>query len=227
LRFTSHRDFARAFERAIRRSGVPIAFSAGFSPHPKVSYVGAAPTGTASEAEYLEIGLADRRDPATVLSALDQALPQGIDILQVIDAATSESKSLAELVEASVWQLQLPEVAVAIAQSALDAFLAATTAPVERPTKDGTRTVDVRAGILSAEVASSTPNDPKMNGACATLRVVVAHLTPAVRPDDILTALRSIGALSTPVTPVVTRLAQGLIDETSPQDARRLIDPLA
>jgi hypothetical protein len=42
-----------------------------------------------------------------------------------------------------------------------------------------------------------------------------------------LTALRKIGALSTPVTPVVTRLAQGLIDETSPEDARRLIDPLA
>src|SRR5512132_4687121 len=58
LRFTSHRDFARAFERALRRAAVPMAYSAGFSPHPKVSYVGAAPTGVASEAEYLEIGLA-------------------------------------------------------------------------------------------------------------------------------------------------------------------------
>ena len=58
LRFTSHRDFARAFERALRRAGVPMAYSAGFTPHPKISYVGAAPTGTASEAEYLEIGLA-------------------------------------------------------------------------------------------------------------------------------------------------------------------------
>src|SRR3954453_4380925 len=75
LRFTSHRDFARALERAIRRSGIPIAFSAGFSPHPKVSYVGAAPTGTASEAEYLEIGLAEAREPAEVKTALDAALP--------------------------------------------------------------------------------------------------------------------------------------------------------
>ena len=57
LRFVSHRDFARAFERALRRSGVPMAFSAGFSPHAKISYVGAAPTGSASEAEYLEICL--------------------------------------------------------------------------------------------------------------------------------------------------------------------------
>ena len=64
LRFTSHRDFARAFERALRRAEVPMAYSAGFTPHPKISYVGASPTGVASEAEYLEIGLArtvDRR----------------------------------------------------------------------------------------------------------------------------------------------------------------------
>ncbi len=63
LRFTSHRDFARAFERALRRAQVPMAYSAGFTPHPKVSYANAAPTGVASEAEYLEIGLAEVRDP--------------------------------------------------------------------------------------------------------------------------------------------------------------------
>ena len=57
LRFTSHRDFARAFERALRRARVPIAYSQGFTPHPKISYASAAPTGVASEAEYLEIGL--------------------------------------------------------------------------------------------------------------------------------------------------------------------------
>jgi radical SAM-linked protein len=226
LRFTSHRDFARAFERAIRRSGVPIAFSAGFSPHPKVSYVGAAPTGTASEAEYLEIGLAEAREPDAVRVALDEALPVGIDILEVTDAAGSAAKSLAELVEASHWQIELPEVDADAARSALAVLLAAPTAPVERATKDGTRTIDVRLGLLSAHVTPETPNTPSLDAGCATLNVVVQHLTPAVRPDDILTALRTIGALSTPVTPVVTRLAQGLIDETSPEDARRLIDPL-
>ena len=50
LRFTSHRDFARALERAVRRAAAPIAYSAGFSPHPRISYVGATPTGVASEA---------------------------------------------------------------------------------------------------------------------------------------------------------------------------------
>jgi radical SAM-linked protein len=228
LRFTSHRDFARAFERAIRRSGVPIAFSAGFSPHPKVSYAGATPTGVASEAEYLEIGLAEARDPAMVGAALDAALPPGIDIVEVVDAASSQTKTLAERIEASQWRIWLPEVSEGQARTSVERLLALDSALVERPTKDGTRTVDVRAAIRCATVvdgaSGATPGE--LNGRCATLEVVVQHSSPAVRPDDILTALRTIGALSTPVTPVVTRLAQGLIDNTSPEDAKRLIDPL-
>src|SRR5919112_1539801 len=86
LRFTSHRDFARAFERALRRAAVPMAYSAGFTPHPKISYLGAAPTGVASEAEYLEIGLADECDPDAVRRDLDAALPPGLDILAVVSA---------------------------------------------------------------------------------------------------------------------------------------------
>ena len=57
MRFASHRDIARAVERGVRRAGLPVAHSAGFSPHPKISYSGGAPTGAASEAEYLEISL--------------------------------------------------------------------------------------------------------------------------------------------------------------------------
>src|SRR5438270_13005495 len=82
LRVTSHRDFARAFERALRRADIPMAYSAGFSPHPKISYAGAAPTGVASEAEYLEIGLAEQRETDAVAAALDAALPPGLDIVE-------------------------------------------------------------------------------------------------------------------------------------------------
>src|SRR6201996_1181743 len=80
LRFTSHRDFQRAFERALRRAEVPMAYSAGFTPHPKVSYANAAPTGVGSEAEYLEIALAQHRDPEKLRLLLDESLPTGLDI---------------------------------------------------------------------------------------------------------------------------------------------------
>src|SRR5579875_2300141 len=78
LRFTSHRDFARAFERALRRAEVPMGYSAGFTPHPKIRYVGASPTGVASEAEYLEIGLARHVDVETLRASLDAVLPDGL-----------------------------------------------------------------------------------------------------------------------------------------------------
>ncbi|MBX5448366.1 MAG: DUF2344 domain-containing protein, partial [Acidothermus cellulolyticus] len=69
LRFTSHRDFQRALERAVRRAGLPIAYSAGFTPHPRISYVGAAPTGAASEAEYVELALTAAVDPSAAAQA--------------------------------------------------------------------------------------------------------------------------------------------------------------
>jgi radical SAM-linked protein len=234
LRFTSHRDVARAFERAIRRAGLPIAYSAGFTPHPKVSWVGAAPTGVASEAEYVEIGLAEQREPDQVRKALDAALPDGIGVVQVVDAAASGSRTLAERIGASRWRMVLPQVAEPDLAAAVDRLMAQASAPVERTVKDGRRAVvDVRAGLVRVEVGSEpAPADPRVDsgpsrGRCATLDVVVQHSTPAVRPDDILTALRSAAGLSTPVTVVVTRLAQGLVDEASPKGADWLLDPLA
>src|SRR6204780_3052329 len=85
MRFASHLDVARAFERGVRRAGLPIAYSAGFSPHPKISYAGGAPTGVASEAEYLSISLTSRQVEEQVCQRLDAALPDGIDVIDVTD----------------------------------------------------------------------------------------------------------------------------------------------
>jgi radical SAM-linked protein len=227
LRFTSHRDFARAFERALRRAAVPMAYSAGFSPHPKVSYAGAAPTGVASEAEYLEIGLAEVREPEVVRRDLDAALPPGLDIVEVVEAVPP---SLGDRIDGSHWRIEMPGVATAAATAAVAAFLDMPSVPVERLTKDGRRTVDARAVVVTARVSAATGTGPGV--ACAILDLVVRHVTPTVRPEDVLAALRQAAALSTPVTPVVTRLAQGLLDTSPPAvdastDATaRLIDPL-
>lgn len=223
LRFTSHRDFARAFERALRRASIPMAYSAGFSPHPKISYAGASPTGVASEAEYLEIGLADRRDPDEVRAALDEALPDGLDVVEVVEASPP---GLADRIEASHWHIVLPQLPLEQAQAAATAFLAVDAAPVEKVTKDGRRTVDTRPPVVLMRVSEA--EEPDIEGRCAILDLVVRHVTPTVRPDDVLTALRQVSALSTPVPPRVTRLAQGLIGVAPPADDEpiRLADPL-
>src|SRR6266436_7556038 len=87
MRFASHRDIARAVERGVRRAGLPVAYSAGFSPHPKISYAGGAPTGSASEAEYLEISLTGVCAGPDVRDRLDAALPDGIDVIEVLELA--------------------------------------------------------------------------------------------------------------------------------------------
>ncbi|WP_370618730.1 TIGR03936 family radical SAM-associated protein [Mumia sp. Pv 4-285] len=210
LRFTSHRDFGRAFERAVRRAGVPIAHSSGFTPHPKISYAGASPTGAASEAEYLEIGLVRRLEPGEVAEALDTALPPGIDVIEVV-AVREGSGSLADRLEASSWSLELPGVSPDEAAAAVDAFLAAPEVLVERMTKKGLRTFDSRAAVVRLEVRRS----PDSQDGCAILDLVVRHGTPSVRPDDVLAGLRAIAGLAPSAVPVATRRAQGPLDAQS------------
>ena len=217
LRFTSHRDFARAFERAVRRAKVPIAFSSGYSPHPKISYANASPTGAATEAEYLEIGLTRECDPDAVLADLDASLPPGLDVLEVVVAAGQGS--LADRLQASEWSIELRGVDVATASAAVDAFLAADVVEVERMMKRGLRTFDVRAAVLALEAVAGDDGDVP----CAILKVVLRHDTPSVRPDDVLAGLRTCGGLQLEQTPVATRSAQGPLD----QSTGMVGDPLA
>jgi radical SAM-linked protein len=222
LRFTSHRDIQRSLERALRRSDIPMAYSAGFSPHPKVSYAGAAPTGTASEAEYLEISVTVRCDPVAVREALDESMPSGLDVLEVVEATPG---SLAERLQASTWRIELPGVPDSTAEAAVGRFLAATEVPVQRMMKNGLRTFDTRSAVhtlalevaadpadISADSSAERSDAPSPGPICAILRAVVRHTTPAVRPDDVLTALRVVADLVPPFAPRVTRLAQGPLD---------------
>jgi radical SAM-linked protein len=219
LRFTSHRDFARAFERALRRADVPIAYSAGFTPHPKVSYVGAAPTGVASEAEYLELGLAAPVDPAALRAALDAALPDGLDVLEVVAAGPG---SLADRMAASLWRIELPGVPLAAARAAVAAFLARAEVGVERLTKTGRRTVDVRHAVVRMDAAAAADGDR------AILEAVVRQVTPSVRPDDVLAALRLAAGLAPAAPPLAVRVAQGPLEDNEavgdPLVADRLAD---
>jgi radical SAM-linked protein len=212
LRFSSHRDFARALERALRRAEVPMAYSAGFSPHPKISYTGAVPTGVGSEAEYLEIALSRRVDPEALRLALDGVLPDGLDIVEAVEAGPG---SLADQMQASLWRLEFTDIDVDELHSAIAALLGSDSAPVERLTKDGKRIIDARPPVVSALVSAAAA--PR----CAILDMVVRQVTPAVRPDDVLAALRAVAGFAPQLPPRATRVAYGPLD-----DAGQVGDPL-
>jgi radical SAM-linked protein len=250
-------------EWALRRAGVPVSLSHGFSPHPRLSWLGAAPTGAASEAEFVEIGLSVDLDPAVVAREVDAVLPEGLSVVEVV---RSGAGSLADRIDTSVWRIAMPGVAPEQLADAVAALEAAEVVEVERMTKNGPRTLDVRAALIRLTIEEPAgvtdtpggrhPNDagsgddapadgPRRTGdapgdapgdataevtdlrartqatVCGTLSVVVRHTTPAVRPDDVVSALRSVAGLEPPVPVTATRTEQGRLG-----DSGELLDPL-
>jgi radical SAM-linked protein len=218
LRFLSHRDVARSVERAVRRAGIPVAHSHGFSPHPRLSWIGAAPTGAASEAEYMEIGLTRPLDPADLAAALDAALPDGLDVLAATEA---EGTPLAERIDASEWRIELPGISPDELRRAVVAVEVADAVVVERVTPSGRRQVDVRGALVGVIVSAPGSTSAPDTTDCAIMTAVVRQTTPAVRPDDVLGALDVVAGLKLPAPAKATRMAQGLLD-----DRGRLTDPL-
>jgi len=224
MRFASHRDVARAFERGVRRAGLPIAHSAGFTPHPKISYAGGAPTGVASEAEYLSLALTNRSEAEAVRERLNAALPDGIDVIDVTEDAGGLPASR---LTASEWQVILPGLTPDSVAPAVQRFLALEHVRVERLTNKGIRSMDARSAVVSMSICpggTNPPNPPQLTeglpvpprpgGDTVALRMIVRHTVPAVRPDDVLTALREVSGVIPAAPPLMTRLAQGSLGES-------------
>lgn len=157
VRFTSHRDTARIWERAMRRAAVPVATSAGFTPRPRLSFGLALPTGAESIAEYLDVevldGALDPGDVVALPARLDLVVPSGFAVLAVGDVAPGD-RSLQESVTSVTWELGAP--AGTDLESTVDRVLGAGTLPIERERKGVRRVDDVRASIRSLAVDGTT-----------------------------------------------------------------------
>ena len=216
LRFSSTRDFQRALERAVRRAGVPMAFSAGFHPHPRISYANAAPTGAASEAEYFQLQLTQQCDLDALRAALDESLPQDMAVLRVVEAAPG---ALADLLQASVWQLDFEGVTLETITDAVATFMDRAELLVTRMTKSGVREFDVRQAVLASDVVLVRAGDADGRD-LVRWTMTIQHTTPAVRPIDVMTGLTELTGLQVPRSPLMTRLAQGVLEAGG-----RVIDP--
>ena len=208
LRFSSTRDFQRALERAVRRAGVPMAFSAGFHPHPRISYANAAPTGAASEAEYFQLQLTQQCDLEALRAALDESLPQDMAVLRVVEAAPG---ALADLLQASVWQLDFEGVTLETITDAVATFMDRAELLVTRMTKSGAREFDVRQAVLVSDVVLVRAGDADGRD-LVRWTMTIQHTTPAVRPIDVMTGLTELTGLQVPRSPLMTRLAQGILE---------------
>ncbi|HVE46614.1 MAG TPA: TIGR03936 family radical SAM-associated protein [Acidimicrobiales bacterium] len=182
IRWTSHRDMARMWERAFRRTHLPLAYSHGFSPRPKVSFGLALPTGGESLGEYLDVEVAPEAagdvDVAALPGRLSTALPVGVEVAAaaVIDDRTP---SLQHEVTSCGWTVRVDGMAHEELRELASAAVSAPQLLLARERKGHTTTEDVRPGILSC-----TAEDE------GTLQCELATQPRALRPSELLRALR-------------------------------------
>lgn len=151
VRFIGHLDLVRVWERAVRRAKLPLEFTAGYSPRPRMHFGLALPTGFASTAEYLDVDLSDHVDADETAVALSSVLPEGIDVVAAA-AVAADSQSLQAVVAASDYVVASDDDPSAAAER-LAAVLEAGSIEYELERKGRTTTVDLRPGILDLAVA--------------------------------------------------------------------------
>jgi Uncharacterized protein conserved in bacteria (DUF2344) len=197
VRWTSHRDAARIWERALRRAGIAVAYTEGFSPRPRLHFGLALPTGYESDCELLDVDLAGVElervemdgggradgvlDPASLPPRLTAALPVGFTVTAVAGLVGGEP-SLQQDVTSCSWCLELRDVSPAAAERAVRTALDATTLPLARSRKGEERVDDLRPGILALRVGATTQDG------LATLEADLATQPRALRPSELLAA---------------------------------------
>ena len=147
LRFISHLDLQRFFQRALNRSGLPIAFTQGFNPHPVMAFASALALGWTSEYELLDVRLAVPMGRHRVEEAMRGALPEGLPVMDV-KLIDDRASSLMPLVRASDYRIS----SAGISREMLDGFLSRESVMAMRKTKSGERLVDIRPLALDIKL---------------------------------------------------------------------------
>jgi radical SAM-linked protein len=198
VRFTSHRDVARLWERALRRAELPVALTEGFSPRPKVHFGLALSTSHESTGEYLDVDFrepeAAELDLAALPALLTPMLPEGLTVETAATITTSET-SLQEAVTSCSWTIEAVGLEPPEATAAVERFLAADEVFVTRQRKGNEVTDDIRPYVLHLAVIGPVPavltpsGDSIITPAGALLEAELATKPRGLRPSELLAAL--------------------------------------
>ena len=174
LRFTGHLDLHRAWERTLRRAEIPLAYSEGFNPRPKINIGAALPLGCTSEADLVDVELTQAVEIAELAEALNVAAPPGLTVSEIATVAHGTPK-LQKLITSSEYLIPVPDQDRRILQARIQAILAADKLPRARRNKK----YDLRP--LIEDLSLSEPME---------LRLQLAARSGATgRPDEVLRAL--------------------------------------
>jgi len=176
LRFISHHDTLRLFERALARADMPVRFSDGFNPRPRISIVLPRSIGVSSSDELLLFEVSEPCTKEDVLRRLSNAMPAGLRLITVDALGPGESRRPRR----AVYELPIdPALESAVRDRAAD-LMASASRPVKRitPKSPTPRIVDIRLYVERIDVA---------DGRVRWVQSITQEGT--VRPDEMLAAL--------------------------------------
>ncbi|TLM60380.1 MAG: TIGR03960 family B12-binding radical SAM protein [Deltaproteobacteria bacterium] len=151
----SHLEFMTVIQRAVRRAGIPVRWSAGFHPAPRIGFGDALPLGVTSEAELVDLDLAAPMTAAEAMAALNRELPAGIAVLAAQPVSRREPSAAASLATAR-YRVPLPARGPADLPARLAAFLAADSIAVERLKKGRPLRIDLRPWVVALELDAAS-----------------------------------------------------------------------
>jgi radical SAM-linked protein len=183
IRFTSHRDIARVWERVLRRAEVPVALTLGFNPHSRLSFGLALSTGHESLGEYLDIDLAERMDVDDLIARLDPVLPVGIHVQGAAEIAPG-SPSLQQAVARCSWRILIGGLSRDELADRLAALLAADALVITRERKGQPVTDDVRPAIVALSLGDDDADPDEHDG--TVLLAELATQTRGLRPSELV-----------------------------------------
>ena len=181
LKYITHLDMMRFWERALRRAGLPVAYSEGFTPHPQISLATPLAVGTTSEAELMDVYLTEHIPPKRFLAELAKQLPAGVSAVAAEEVGMSLPAVQAD-VRFAEYEVDVEGVPEEDARAKADEFLAKASVPWEHKRENETRSYDIRALVEGIDVA---PHD---GGTRLTMRLRNDN-AGAGRPEQVVAAI--------------------------------------
>lgn len=187
-RFISHLDLIRVFERSVRRAGLPLTYSQGFNPHPKIAFGPALALGTASDKEYVDISFNEDLSANRAVEALRSNLPPGLSILRG-KTVSKGAESLNALINRARYTVSCPLKEATTEEKLRDfckGLLEKETIMIRKQSKKGIRDKDIRKGIFHLECHLK-------KGEVVLLCELLLGPEGSVRPEEVVSQLVALG----------------------------------
>ena len=209
-RFMSHLDLMHTWERVIRRSQLPLAFSQGFNPHPKINFASALAEGTTSDSDYMEMELTADLPLEQVKQELDRAMPPAFEVT-AMKVVTGKVPSLMSIIERGRYQLRLEfveEVTQQQLEDAIEEFWKREEIIIYRYKKNSKdkKAVNIRPGVYEMKLTA--------DGRYAVLDILVQSGNEGnIRPEEVAYGLMSAGMPAVQHVVRIHRLGLYLFDK--------------